>query len=189
MADHGDQAPAETTSAGPPAEAVPHLRADALPVVACEAEAEPGDMVLVPWTGQVVDRDDVPALAVTLADVREHEARVAEVKRGLSQALAEQAELRGTRTLNLGDGRKAKVSGDTETVYDAEAIETDLRAAGMPEDRIREIVREEVTYRVVAVEANRAAKANPAYAAIIDRHKTTRPKTPSVSLEGFRFSR
>ena len=60
-------------------------------------------------------------------------------------------------------------------VYDAEAIEEGLREAGMSEERIREIVKEEVTYKVVAKEAKKAAAASEKYAAIVD---ATAPKCP-----------
>ena len=52
----------------------------------------------------------------------------------------------------------------------------------MPEERIRDIVTETVTYAVVASAAKRAAAANPVYAAIIERHSTRRPKKAYVSV-------
>ena len=52
-------------------------------------EAEDGDMLLVPWTGELVDVANETELASVLYAVRLHEAQVGEVKRGLTSALAD----------------------------------------------------------------------------------------------------
>lgn len=183
-----DQAPGtddETTApTGPPAEAVPHLRADDTAYLEV-VEAVDADRLLVPWTGEVVDANDAHSCIRALASVRHMEAQVAEAKRGLTEAIVEQSGILGTKTITLDDGRKGVVSGTSETVYDAQGLERELRAAGMPETRIREIVVEEVSYKVVAVEAKKAAAANPAYREIIERNRTVHDKKPYVSLSGF----
>ena len=67
-------------------------------------------------------------------------------------------------------------------VYDAEAIEQALREAGAPEEMIAEVVVPTVTYKVDARRAQQAAKANPEYAAIIDRYTTVEPRQPMVRV-------
>jgi hypothetical protein len=53
----------------------------------------------------------------------------------------------------------------------------------MTEERIREIVVEEVSYTVKAVEANRAASVNPAYAQAVAEARKEIPQRPSVTVE------
>lgn len=145
-----------------------------------EREGEAGELV-VPGIGTVVDLSDPQQCALALADVREIESMFAGTKRRLTEAIVEASKQRGTKTLHL-DGLTATIKGDSVTSYDAEEIEVGLRAAGMPEDRIREIVKETVSYRVVANEAKKAAGANPAYANVIDSHKTTKETDPHVTI-------
>jgi hypothetical protein len=52
----------------------------------------------------------------------------------------------------------------------------------MPEERIRDIVIETVSYAVVASQAKRAAAANPAYARAVEANRSTRPRVPYVSI-------
>jgi len=58
-----------------------------------------------------------------------------------------------------------------------------LRAAGMPEDRIREVVVEEVSWTVAAVKANQAARANPEYAAAVDRARQVVETRPTIAIK------
>ena len=88
----------------------------------------------------------------------------------------------GALTFELPDGGKAEISDRPTIVYDAVAIEADLREAGMPEETLSKIVKEEVSHKVVAIEAKKAARANEVYAEIIERHRTEQPSNPSVSI-------
>jgi len=142
-------------------------------------ESHSTDLV-IPSTGEVVDWEDVNSLARALDWLRSVEQEMRSAKASVQQAIAHQASIRGTKTLELEDGRKASISGGTKTVWDAQALDTGLRALGMPEDRIREIVRVEL--KVKAVEAGRAAAANPGYKILIDACRTEEPTAVSVSL-------
>lgn len=144
--------------------------------------AETSTDLAIPTTGEIVNLDDFQSCSMALDSIRYIESQFRETKSILTRAIGEQAATLGTRTLELKDGRKAVVSGGTETEYDAEAIEQGLRAAGMPEERIREIVEVTVTYRIKAVEAKRAAGANAAYATVIDEHSREVEKPLSVSI-------
>ena len=53
----------------------------------------------------------------------------------------------------------------------------------MSEERIREIVVEEVSYRVAAAEAKKAASVNAAYAEAVAGARKEVPKRPSVTVE------
>lgn len=140
----------------------------------------------IPVLGRLVDVADAEDTARALADVRQAEEQLAEVKRVLVDRLIAERVHRGEGTIRFDSGVVVEVSKPEETVYDADAIEADLRAAGMPEDRISAIVRETVERKVMAGEAKKAASANPDYAAIIDRHRRIVEKRPSpkVSIPG-----
>ena len=131
-------------------------------------------------TGEVVEWEDVNSLARALDWVRGVESELRSAKASLSQAIAEQARIQGTKTLALEDGRKAIVSGGTKVTWDAQALYAGLVALGMPQERILEIV--QVEYRVSANEAKRAAAANPSYALLIEACRTEEPAAVSVSL-------
>lgn len=136
----------------------------------------------LPHSGELVDLSDEVAVGVALDDVRRMQAHLHQAVRVLSDALAARAAVLGTKTVALSGGRKAEIKGGPEKHYDAQEIERGLRELGMPEDRIREIVTEQVTYTVRAVEAKRAAAANPEYARIIERATTEVERPVSVTI-------
>jgi hypothetical protein len=145
--------------------------------------AEPSmEIAIVPDTGEIIDLNDLPAVARALGYVRDLESRVKDARLVLADAILHHSHLLGSKTLRVEGVGKFEIRGGSETTYAAEEIEQELRAAGMPEERIREIVIEQVTYTVSAVEAKRAAAANPAYAEIIERHRSVRPKRATVSV-------
>ena len=147
------------------------------------SEGQPAaDLLVVPATGEAIDLNDEAQVARALRSIRDLESALKEAKATLNDALVARSEILGTRTMEVEGIGKVTVKGGTETIYAAEEIERDLRAAGMPESRIREIVKEEVTYTVVAVEAKRAANASPIYRTIIEGHKTTRRKRAYASV-------
>ena len=138
--------------------------------------------LVVPGSGELVSLDDEIACCKALRTVQDMEAQLREAKRTLASAIAARARVLGTRTITLPGGQKAQVGSDHETVYDAEAIEDDLRQAGMPESRIKDIIEVTVTTRVRAGEAKRAAAANPEYARVIENHRREVERSPSVSF-------
>lgn len=135
-----------------------------------------------PFAGQIIDLTDGAACGAALDEVRTMQVHLQHVVRALSDAIAAQAAFLGKKSIPIGGGRVAAVQGGTTTVYDAQEIERGLRALGMPEDRIREIVVEQVTYTVRAVEAKRAAGANPAYAEVIEAASSEFEKPISVTI-------
>lgn len=138
--------------------------------------------VVVPGTGEIVNLDDPLAVARTLDAVRGLERELRSFKGTLTEAIVHASQIAGTKTLHLEGGITAVVKGGDTTVYDAEEIEAALREAGMPEDRIAAVVKVTVSRSVVAVEAKRAAGANPAYAEIIERHSRLEEKPPSITV-------
>lgn len=141
----------------------------------------PGMDLVVPGIGEVVPLDDPKQVAFAIDAVRDLEWKLRAVKTELTRALVHASEVAGSKTLHL-EGVKVTIKSGPETVYDAEQIEIGLRDAGMPEERIRQIVKETVSYKVDANQAKQAAGANPAYAAVIEANKQTREMTPSATI-------
>lgn len=137
---------------------------------------------MLPASGVLVSLDDASQCAQALGDLRDLESKIKEAKAIVTDALVREAERQGTRTLTLEDGTTATVKAGERTLYDAQAIEDGLRAAGAPEELIREVVVENISYEVSGTRAKRAARANPAYAKIIEAAMTTVDGRPSVTL-------
>lgn len=138
--------------------------------------------LVVPTTGEIVNLDDPQSVVSALTEIRDLESRLREIKGVLTDAIVAESRRRGTRTLLLPDGRKAEVKGGEDVEWACEALEARLRALGMPEEDIREIVVEEITYRVDPVRAKRAAGANPDYAEAVEASREVRERRPSVSI-------
>ena len=151
-------------------------------VPAVIVEATDAEVFVLPHSGEVVSLAEEVSCGVALDEVRRMQAHLSEAVRVLSGAIAARAAVLGTKTVNLSGGRKAEVRGGPETAYDAQELERLLRLAGMPEERINEIVTTEVTYKVKAVEAKRAAGANPEYARAIEAASTTVERPYSVTI-------
>jgi Arc/MetJ family transcription regulator len=130
----------------------------------------------------LVDLEDEVAVAQGLVDLRNFESLVKEAKAILTDAFRARTQVLGTKTVHLPDGRVASLSAEKEIEYDAEAIEEALRALGMPEERIREIVEERVSYKVRAVEMKRAAGANPEYDRVMQDHSREVEKNVYVQI-------
>ncbi len=145
---------------------------------------EPGtDLVPLP-DGQVVDLANPTEVAIAIDDLRNLEAKIKEVKSVLLDRLQEYAGVAGEgKTLTLPGGVRAVLTGDKKVLWDAQRLEEDLRKAGMSEQRIREIVVEEVSYKVAAREANKAASVNPEYAHAVASSRREVPQRPTVKIE------
>jgi hypothetical protein len=128
--------------------------------------------LLVPLTGEVVPLRDPPKVARALLEVRRLKAALDEARATLEDALVVESEPVGSRTLRLGE-QTAVVSGGTRTEFDAVELAQELRAVGLPEGRVTEVVRATVTYSVDARVARSLAAANPRYAAAIERCRRT----------------
>lgn len=138
--------------------------------------------LVVPGLGMLVDLERPNECAFALDDIRNLEWQLRQVKLALTEKLVEHAQIEGSKTLHFPGG-SAELRFGTSTEYDAAQIELGLRAAGMPEERLREVVKEKTSYTVAANEAKRCAAANPAYAKVIADHSRTVEQTPSVSVK------
>lgn len=139
--------------------------------------------VLVLPTGEIVDAQDPAACAIALDELRQLESRIKEMKTMLADAIDAYATAAGKgKTLHL-EGVQVTLSNDKKLLWDAQQLEQDLREAGMGEERIREIILEEVSYKVSANEAKKAASVNPDYARAVEAARTEVTQRPSVSVK------
>lgn len=146
---------------------------------------EPGasmEMVLIPRTGEVIDPRDTAACVNALDDLRRLGFEIAAAKRALSQAVAEHRQLVGKNTFTVG-GRAVEVKGGEKKTIDPLILGRGLREAGMPEERVDDIVQPSVTFKVDARAAQQAGKTNPKYQAALDRATTTEEAPWTITIK------
>lgn len=144
-------------------------------------EIQETEAYLVPSVGTVVALENAGHVAQALDDVRQLESHLREAKRILTDALVEESKRRGTKTFDVGH-MTAEIRGGAEIVWDVQELEAGLRALGCPEELLGEIVKTEVSFKVDALRASRAATANPAYASVIQSARTEIERPHSVVL-------
>jgi len=145
---------------------------------------EPGSsLAVMPLTGVVVNLESEREIAIAYKDLRDLKDKVLEVERLLKEALRYRSEALGTKTFHIEGVGKVELRGGTRVDWpDPQALEEELRAVGCPEDVIREIVVEQISWKVDGNRARRAAGANPVYAEVIEKHKRVTEPLPSVLM-------
>lgn len=147
------------------------------------SEQEFSREIAIPGTGELVDLSDTPACVAALDALRNYESLIREAKATLTRAVIEEATRQGVRSLELPNGDRAEISAASEIVWDAELLEEKLREAGMPEERISQIIEQTVTLKVKTGEAKKAAAANPDYASAVEEARSEQPKSQYVSIK------
>ena len=146
-------------------------------------DTEPGTELVLAHTGEIVNLADEHAIAKAYKEVDQLDRMLVQAKVRLREALGERAKVLGTKTIYVEGVGKVEVKGATITSYpEPEILEADLRALGCPEEIIREIVVEVVSYKVDGARAKRAASANPEYAKVIEAARQVIEKTPSIYI-------
>jgi hypothetical protein len=136
--------------------------------------------LVVPATGEILSLDDMAGCLRVLTEIRDLESRLREAKAALTDALSYEFSRQGTKTIEI-DGVKAELRGGTEVIWDVEVLD-ELRALGLPEERMGALITTEVTYRVNANVAKQIAAANPLYADVIEKARNTIPKATYVAV-------
>lgn len=145
-------------------------------------EPETSMELVIPYSGEVVSRDDPAACARVWVEIKAIEDQLKELRKLLGDAILDESARVGTKTLRF-DGFKATVSEPMETQWDLEIL-SGLMEAGLPPDRYEQLVKADVTYKVDGSIVRQLEGSNPAYAEIIDRARTKFPKgMPSVRVE------
>jgi hypothetical protein len=139
-----------------------------------QLQPTPTREIQIPLIGEIVDLDQPNQVAQALEAVRDAKRILDEARSILETALIAEATRQGTKTLHLGKLEITIVGGET-VEWDHHRLALALRDAGLPENRIADVVVETVTYKVSAKEAKRIAGANPEYAAIVEACRRTVP--------------
>ena len=155
-------------------------RPDELEAIALALKENPE--TVVPHTGELLDLRDLDAVARTLAEAREHEREIAEFRRNLGLVLRLESRRQGTKTLHL-DGCTVEITGGSKPGWDIELLREGLEAAGLPPDRLKELIRETVSYSVSARVAKYLEAANPSYAAVVSRARRDEPEPWRVTVK------
>lgn len=145
-------------------------------------EVEHSTDLVLPQSGELVDLTSEKEVAHALAEIQDLKRKISWAERRLREALAERAKVLGTKTFHIEGVGTLEMKGDIKVSWDAEKLEDLLRQAGAPEELIREIVLEQVSYKVDARRAARAAKANPDYASAVDASREEEAVLPTVSI-------
>ena len=150
-----------------------------------EAQVTETPTVVLPFVGTIVDLREPVEVAEALTHVREVKRQLDELRALLEGVLRLEAQKQGTKTLHLG-ALDAVISGGPKNEYDPEQLMESLRAAGMPEERIAEVVVQTVTYNVKLLVLKHAAGANPNYAAAEAAARVVVDAPYRVSVKGAR---
>lgn len=137
--------------------------------------------ILNPITGELVPVHDLQRVAESVEILREAKRNLDDVIAAFTEATIEESKRLGTRTLTAG-GIKLVVSSDTEVEWDVTALSA-LRDAGLPEERMNELVKAKVEWKVDALVAKQLAASNPEYKRIIDAAQTRVPAKQYVSIK------
>lgn len=132
------------------------------------SEPSAGAALVIPGVGQVVNLEDVRECAQALDALRGFEEQIKEAKAVLTDAILEESRRLGAKTIYVDGVGRVEVRGGTQTLYDAQALEEALRELGCPEERIRDAIKEEVTYKVDGRVVKQLAAANEEYAAAVE---------------------
>lgn len=134
-----------------------------------------------PGTGEVLPATPENA-AKLLRSLRELRQRALDAAKDCERVIAEESSRQGKKTLRLGDVA-VELYGGSEVVWDVEKLRASLRRLGCPEERILELVRETIEYKIDNTVARQLAAANPKYAKAIEAAKTRHSKPLSVRIK------
>lgn len=137
------------------------------------------ELVLV-TTGELIDLSNTRQVVDALEHIRRLEYELRETKKALTEAVAEECQKQGTKTLHLGDV-SAELTGGSKVEWDMDRL-AHLKDLGLPDDRWNALVTIEQTYKVNAAEAKRIAAANTAYANVIETARQVVPASYRVSV-------
>ncbi len=128
--------------------------------------------VLNPVTGELIPAEDVNGVAEAVKGLRQLNQQIRDAIADATVILVEESRRQGTKTLALQDVT-VEIRGGTETVWDVQELRTNLEALEIPQERLHDLIKTEITYKVDARVAKQLAGANEDYAAVIESAKTT----------------
>jgi len=147
-----------------------------------ELDAPVAAQTVVLPTGQVLDLADAQQAGQALVEIRQLRDRLEEIRQAAIEALWEEGARRGTKTVHL-DGFDVELVGGERVEYDAEKLRDRLTEVGCPIERIEQLIKTVVTYKVDGNVARWTAGANPEYAAAIAACRETVPIARSARVK------
>jgi hypothetical protein len=131
-------------------------------------------------TGELVEATPGNAAELLFA-ARELRAKMMGLVKDCEAVLIDESRRQGTKTLHLPAGT-AEITGGSALEWDLGTL-IDLLELGLPEERYAELVVATTTYKVDARVAKQLEAANPAYAEVIQRARSTVEKPWRVSVK------
>ena len=136
----------------------------------------------VALTGQLVNLADPLDVARAYADITEAKRQLDEAQGLMLDILRLESLRQASKTLHLSAELTVELTGGKRLEWDDERLEEMLRAAGMPENRLAELIVETVSRRVDGRVARQVEAANPTYAAAIRACRTEKPAPWRASI-------
>lgn len=140
-----------------------------------------GGELAIPGIASLVNIEVPEEVARALDDIRNLEGMLREAKRDLVAILETHSTDMGTKTMHL-DGVDVVLTVKRDTTWDVEALEAKLRKAGLPEERLNDLIKTTVERKVNASVAKSIGSANPKYARIIKACRTDGPPSTSATV-------
>lgn len=137
--------------------------------------------VVDPQTGEVIHRQDVPAVGRLYKKIREFEQQFRNVKAWANDALIEHMDERAEWTIHAA-GMKFSAPSPAAADVEWDLEELEKLQEHLPADRYAELVKQTVVYEPQTVKLHQAAKAGGAIAEIIERAETRKPKRRYVKV-------
>jgi hypothetical protein len=135
-----------------------------------------------PKTGELVPVTDTDGVAQAVQALREYNQRIRDAIADATTVLVEESRRQGKKTLHLMN-TTVEIRGGAETVWDVEALRENLESAGCPPERIEEVIKTEVTYKVDARIAKQLAAANEDYAIAVELARSSAEKPFYVKVK------
>jgi hypothetical protein len=138
--------------------------------------------VVDPISGELVDCSQADLAAVYVENLRQTKAVIDKAIKEASDHLLARMRADGTSKLDLAHVTATrKVTRKYHT--DVDELEAELREAGLSEERLGELIVETVERKVAANVVKSLANNNPAYGAIIEKHRRVVSETESVETK------
>ena len=145
------------------------------------SELEVAGELVDPRSGELVATPD--RVVDVLDYIRFQRQELYRLQRVAEELLVMEAERRGANVFEAG-GHKVQVSEQRAIVWDEQRLERELRALGLPEERLAELMQPTVTYKVSARVANQIVAASPdVYGPVVSSCRQDVLKGKRVSLK------
>lgn len=146
------------------------------------SETTSTELVVIPYSGEVVDVENTHSVALAVGELQRIQGQINYALRQLREILGAHTAVMGTNTFHVPGLGTVEVKTRDKVTWDVTKLEEGLRAAGAPEELINEIIEWRTEAKVDARRADRAGRANPAYAEVVEAAKTKEPSVPTISI-------